>query len=98
MLKIELILIETNKVADMRFVDMFFNAHGYANAATVLNREKWLDNLYMRLPGGPLALPTGFKSWVRKNPSEWSACPDRPVEGMTAGRRLSRNQTASAGS
>ena len=50
-LDIRVILIETNKVKDMRAVDAFFHAHGYANYATLLQTDRtWLDNLYVRVP------------------------------------------------
>ena len=64
-LDIRLVLIETNKARDTRSVDAFFHAMGYVNAATFVWKLKrphtpqWLDNLYVRLPGGPLVYPPG---------------------------------------
>lgn len=49
-LDIRLVLIETNKVRDMRAVDAFFAQHGYANVATLLQTDRdWLDNVYVRM-------------------------------------------------
>ena len=64
-LNIRLVLIETNKHR-LSMVDNFFHAHGYANVATLLQgphpkdrTATWLDNLYLRMPGGPLVVPRG---------------------------------------
>lgn len=63
---IRLVLIETNKLP-MQALDSFFHNHGYANVATFLQGARkpgqaasWLDNLYLKLPGGPLVLPTNL--------------------------------------
>eukprot|EP00966_Prymnesium_polylepis_P035264 819416-Prymnesium_polylepis.1 len=56
-LHVRLVLIETNHL-NQREVDAFFSKIGYANVATMLQTDgSFLDNLYMRLPGGPLAHP-----------------------------------------
>ena len=56
-LRARLVLIETNHV-NQREVDAFFSRVGYANVATMLQTDgSFLDNLYMRLPGGPLVHP-----------------------------------------
>jgi len=56
-LRARLVLIETNHL-NQREVDAFFSRIGYANVATMLQTDSsFLDNLYMRLPGGPLAHP-----------------------------------------
>ena len=60
LLDIAMVLIETNKVADMRLLDTFFSAHGYANGLTLLYKDgRPLDNLYIKLPGGKLVGPRG---------------------------------------
>ena len=65
-LDVRAVLIETNKYRDLRPVDMFFSAHGYVNAKTFLYKAykdlsgSWLDNLYVKMPGGaPLVQPPG---------------------------------------
>ena len=63
-LQVQFVLIETNK-HDMRLVDGFFSAHGFANVATLWghtmtsHRAFPLDNLYGRIQGGPLTTPSG---------------------------------------
>ena len=51
----------------MQQADSFFHNHGYANVATLLQGARkpgqastWLDSLYLKLPGGPLVVPTGL--------------------------------------
>jgi hypothetical protein len=63
---IRLVLIETNKLP-MPAVDSFFHYHGFANVATLLQGARrpgqdstWLDNLYLKIPGGPLVVPSGL--------------------------------------
>ena len=90
-LRVRFVLIETNK-HDLRSVDAFFSAHGYANVATLFHgfggqRYLPLDNLYARLPGGPLITPgsehghykctaedTKFNHWCEQH-SIWPADP-----------------------
>ena len=78
-LQVDMVLIETNH-HDLRLVDTFFNAHGYANAATMLQvsvkngQHVWLDNLYVRMPGGRLIKPPGtLPPWVRSG-TDWAQC------------------------
>ena len=63
-LQVRFVLIETNR-HDMRLVDGFFSAHGFANVMTMWghtstsHRAFPLDNLYMRHSLGPLVTPRG---------------------------------------
>ena len=43
-----IILAETNKVHDLRNVDLFFHRKGYSNADSVLLNGGWLDNIYVK--------------------------------------------------
>ena len=62
-LPVKFVLIETNKKSrhgDLRHMDAFFSAHGFANVHTFLQTDgTFLDNLYMRIPGGKLVHPSG---------------------------------------
>ena len=73
-LHIRFVLIETDKASSLAEIDLFFANHGYANVATLLldtgsrygagapSYGRLLDNLYMRMEGGPLVTPKGRPS------------------------------------
>lgn len=66
---IRAVLIENNR-HDLRHVDMFFHAHGYANVASLFQgphardaRTTDLDNVYIKIPGGKLVFPSTDPPW-----------------------------------
>lgn len=75
-LEVQFVLIETNR-HDMRLVDGFFNAHGFANVATLWghtstsHRAFPLDNLYGRIPGGPLTTPSARRVQCSGSGNKW---------------------------
>ena len=75
-LQVYAILIETNKVADMRALDRFFHRHGYVNYETFTNsvmkgypnvgKGYWMDNLYVRRKAAIYPPQMGGASHCRK--------------------------------
>ena len=72
-LDIRYILIETNKVKDLRYVDNFFHNHGYANIASLLNLGQFLDNIYAKMPQ-KLITPVGRPSCTPRDYQENAWC------------------------
>ena len=80
-LNIRAIIIETNKNADLRPVDAFFHAHGYANVASFGVGNSILDNLYIRMQEGSLTYPAGeptcgpavrrYNPWCKSTPKHF---------------------------
>ena len=58
---IRAVLIETNRVINLAELDLFFHNHGYLNIASLVLGDGMglLDNLYVKIPGGPLITPQG---------------------------------------
>ena len=57
--RVHAVLIETDK-ANLREVDRFFHRHGFASVETFINAGRavqYLDNLYVRWPGGKRIYP-----------------------------------------
>lgn len=56
------VLVETDKMGDLRDVDRFFHRKGYANRETFVARSRgarpqWADNLYVPVGGPPTVYP-----------------------------------------
>ena len=58
---IRVVLIETNRVTNLAEIDLFFHNHGYLNIASLVLGDGMglLDNIYVKIPGGPLITPRG---------------------------------------
>ena len=58
---IRAVLIETNRVFNLAELDLFFHNHGYLNIASLVLGDGMglLDNIYVKIPGGPLITPQG---------------------------------------
>ena len=77
---VRIVLIETNHQRDMREVDYFFHSHGFVNAATLPLGDSWLDNVYVKPPGGKLIFPRPARQSARPgdpdSPAPWGEWPD----------------------
>ena len=58
---IRVVLIETNRVTNLAEIDLFFHNHGDLNIASLVLGDGMglLDNIYVKIPGGPLITPRG---------------------------------------
>jgi hypothetical protein len=98
------VLLETNRMGDLRSVGRFFHRHGYINRETFVTAEphgtraprpQWSDNLYERLEGRPTVYPPTHGvtcAEERKHRGEWCGpwLPWQPEAGLGACNTLAQ--------